>query len=54
MRSGTPTAEYSPALFTFFTLFLAFARFFPVLALNELKTILKTSGENYKKQQANH
>jgi molybdopterin-containing oxidoreductase family membrane subunit len=38
----------------FFTLFLAFARFFPVLALNELKTILKTSGENYKKQQANH
>ena len=32
----------------FFTLFLLFARFFPVLALNELKTILKTSGEEYK------
>jgi Ni/Fe-hydrogenase subunit HybB-like protein len=33
----------------FFTLFLLFARFFPVLALNELKTILKISGEKYKK-----
>jgi molybdopterin-containing oxidoreductase family membrane subunit len=32
----------------FFTLFLLFARFFPVLALNELKSILKSSGENYK------
>ena len=38
----------------FFTLFLGFARFFPVLALNELKTILKSSGENYKKAQDNH
>jgi len=37
----------------FFTLFLLFARYFPVLALNELKTILKTSGESYKNQQ-NH
>ncbi len=36
----------------FFTLFLLFARFFPVLALNELKTILKSSGEYYKKQYA--
>ena len=33
----------------FMTLFLLFARFFPVLALNELKTILKSSGENFKK-----
>jgi len=32
----------------FFTLFLLFARFFPVLALNELKSILKVSGEQYK------
>lgn len=32
----------------FLTLFLLFARFFPVLALNELKTILKSSGEKYK------
>ncbi len=34
----------------FFTLFLLFARFFPVLALNELKTILKSSGEKYKNE----
>jgi molybdopterin-containing oxidoreductase family membrane subunit len=34
----------------FFTLFLLFARFFPVLALNELKTILKVSGEKYKRE----
>ena len=33
----------------FFTLFLLFARFFPVLALNELKTILKSSGSEFKK-----
>ena len=32
----------------FFTLYLLFARFFPVLAFNELKTILKGSGESYK------
>ena len=32
----------------FFTLYLLFARYFPVLALNELKSILKTSGESYK------
>jgi molybdopterin-containing oxidoreductase family membrane subunit len=29
---------------------LLFSRFFPVLALNELKSILKSSGENYKNQ----
>ena len=34
----------------FFTLFLMFARFFPVLAFNELKSILKSSGEYYKNQ----
>ena len=34
----------------FFTLFLLFARYFPVLALNELKTILKVSGESYKNE----
>ena len=32
----------------FFVFFLLFSRYFPVLALNEVKTILKTSGENYK------
>jgi len=34
------------------TLYLLFARYFPVLALNELKSILKTSGESYKNEQA--
>ena len=34
----------------FSTLFLLFTRYFPVLALNELKTILKSSGEEYKKE----
>jgi Ni/Fe-hydrogenase subunit HybB-like protein len=32
----------------FFTFFLLFSRFFPVLAFNELKTILKSSGEKYR------
>ena len=34
----------------FFFLFLLFARFFPVLALNELKSILRVSGEEHKKE----
>lgn len=34
----------------FFVLFLLFTRFFPVLALNELKSILKSSGEAYRDQ----
>ncbi|MBK6626505.1 MAG: polysulfide reductase NrfD [Flavobacteriales bacterium] len=38
----------------FFTLYLLFARFFPVLALNELKSILKLSGESYKQQAQHH
>lgn len=38
----------------FFTLYLLFARFFPVLALNEVKSILKGSGESYKQQAAHH
>ncbi len=38
----------------FFTLFLLFARYFPVLALNELKSILKSSGESYKNEQAHN
>jgi molybdopterin-containing oxidoreductase family membrane subunit len=32
----------------FFTLFLIFSRTFPVIALNELKTILKATSENPK------
>jgi Ni/Fe-hydrogenase subunit HybB-like protein len=38
----------------FSTLYLLFARFFPVLALNEVKSILKGSGESYKKEAAQH
>ncbi|MBK8499059.1 MAG: polysulfide reductase NrfD [Flavobacteriales bacterium] len=38
----------------FFTLYLLFARYFPVLALNEVKSILKTSGESYKNEAAAH
>jgi molybdopterin-containing oxidoreductase family membrane subunit len=38
----------------FFVFFLLFARFFPVLALNELKTILKSSGESYKNSDNDH
>ena len=38
----------------FFVLFLLFARFFPVLPLNELKTILKSSGEQYKTKSEEH
>ncbi len=38
----------------FFTLYLLFARYFPVLALNEVKSILKVSGESYKKEAAQH
>ena len=35
----------------FFVLFLLYARTFPVIAQAELKTILKSSGDNYKKLQ---
>jgi molybdopterin-containing oxidoreductase family membrane subunit len=38
----------------FFTFFLLFSRFFPVIAQAELKTILKSSGESYKKEAAEH
>ena len=34
----------------FLFLFLLFARYFPVLALNELKSILKSNGEKYVKK----
>jgi len=32
----------------FFTCFFLFAKYFPVIAVAEIKAILKTSGENYK------
>jgi molybdopterin-containing oxidoreductase family membrane subunit len=63
-RDYTPAAwgEFHPTIIDigmfigtigiFFTLFLLFARYFPVLALNELKTILKVSGESYKNDKA--
>lgn len=38
----------------FFVFFLMFARFFPVLALNEVKSILKGSGESYKNKDSHH
>ncbi len=38
----------------FFVFFLLFARFFPVLALNEVKSILKSSGESYKNAPDTH
>lgn len=38
----------------FFTFFLLFSRFFPVIAQAELKTILKISGEGQKKEAAAH
>ncbi len=34
----------------FLTMYLLYGRYFPVLALNEVKTILKSSGEYYKKK----
>jgi molybdopterin-containing oxidoreductase family membrane subunit len=34
----------------FFTLFLIFSRVFPVIALAELKSILKKTGNQYKKK----
>jgi molybdopterin-containing oxidoreductase family membrane subunit len=34
----------------FFVLFLLYARTFPVIAQAEVKTILKSSGENYKRE----
>ena len=32
----------------FFTCFFLFAKYFPVIAIFEIKSVLKTSGENYK------
>lgn len=38
----------------FFVLFFGFTRVFPVLALNELKSILKSSGEAYRDKDTGH
>jgi hypothetical protein len=34
----------------FFTCFFLFAKYFPVIAVAEIKFVLKTSGESYKKK----
>src|SRR5690606_10293279 len=34
----------------FFTCFFLFAKYFPVIAIAEIKFVLKTSGESYKKK----
>jgi molybdopterin-containing oxidoreductase family membrane subunit len=40
---------YVGTLGIFFTLFLLFARFFPAVAIAEIKSVLKTSGNQYRK-----
>ena len=49
--TATDVGIFIGTLGIFLTLFLSFTRFFPVLALNELKTILKSSGESYRTKQ---
>jgi Ni/Fe-hydrogenase subunit HybB-like protein len=51
---------YSPSIYEigfylgtfglFFTCFFLFAKYFPVIAVAEIKSVLKTTGENYKKK----
>ncbi|MEO8116440.1 MAG: NrfD/PsrC family molybdoenzyme membrane anchor subunit, partial [Bacteroidota bacterium] len=51
---------YSPSIFEigfyvgtfglFFTCFFLFSKYFPVIAIAEIKHVLKTSGQNYKEQ----
>jgi len=51
---------YSPSIYEigfylgtfglFFTCFFLFAKYFPVIAVAEIKSVLKTSGENYKRK----
>lgn len=49
--SGIDVGVFIGTMGIFLTLFLLFARFFPVLALNELKSILGSSGEEQKRIQ---
>jgi Ni/Fe-hydrogenase subunit HybB-like protein len=59
LPSGWST-YYSPSIYEigfylgtfglFFTCFFLFAKYFPVIAVAEIKSILKTSGENYKRK----
>ena len=44
------TSYFVGTIGLFFTLFLIFSRVFPVIALAELKSILKKTGNQYKKK----
>jgi hypothetical protein len=44
----TDIGIYIGTIGLFFVFYLAFARYFPVMPIAELKTILKISGESYK------
>ncbi|HXS56101.1 MAG TPA: NrfD/PsrC family molybdoenzyme membrane anchor subunit [Hanamia sp.] len=58
------TTYYSPTIWEigfyvgtfglFFTCYFLFAKFFPVIAVAEIKHVLKTSGENYKAKMSEH
>ena len=44
---------YAGTFGLFFTCFFLFAKYFPVIAIAEIKYVLKTSGEGYKNQMGN-
>jgi predicted flap endonuclease-1-like 5' DNA nuclease/Ni/Fe-hydrogenase subunit HybB-like protein len=48
----TDIGIYIGTIGLFFVFYLAFARYFPILPIAELKTILKSSGESYKNDPA--
>ena len=48
--SWTEVAFYLGSFGLFFTCYFLFAKYFPVIAIAEIKFILKTSGDNYKKE----
>ena len=48
----TDIGIYIGTIGLFFVFYLAFARYFPILPIAELKTILKSSGESYKNDTA--
>ncbi len=49
-RRGLKSVSISAHSGLFFTCFFLFAKYFPTIAVAEIKFILKTSGESYKKQ----
>ena len=51
MPTWAEVGIYVGTLGIFMTLFLLFARFFPVVAIAEVKSILKVSGDNYRQAQ---